>query len=114
LSKNDLSPVTITDFGAQALLISAIHYNFPEDNEESAEALRNGPALLESVRSFVSFTELDDDESEKLLSPLASQEEMLDVIDLGAGCNAGRGRVWVLIPLTARQLFFAETNTLFV
>ena len=46
LSKSDLSPVTIADFGAQALLISAIHYDFPEDKsvgEESAEALRNGP-----------------------------------------------------------------------
>jgi len=105
LSKNDISPVTITDFGAQALLISAIHYNFPEDNGESAEALRNGPVLLESVRSFVSFTELDDDESEKLLSPLASQEEMLDVMDLGAGSDAGRGRVWVLDPVDGTATF---------
>ena len=50
--------------------------------EESAEALRNDPALLGSVRSFVSSTKLDDAKSEKLLSSLTSQEEMLDVIDI--------------------------------
>ena len=71
----------------------------------SAEALRNDPALPESVRGFVSSTKLDDTESEKLLSPLASQEEMFDVVDLGAGSNAGRGRVWVLESIDGTATF---------
>ncbi|OCL10412.1 carbohydrate phosphatase [Glonium stellatum] len=108
LSKSDLSPVTIADFGAQALLISAIHHNFPKDKfigEESAEALRSDPALLDSVWSLVSSTKLDDTESEGLLSSLASPEEMLDVINRGTESDASKGRVWVLDPIDGTATF---------
>jgi len=36
---------------------------------------------------------------------LHPQEEMLDVIDLGAGSDAGRGRVWVLDPVDGTATF---------
>ena len=43
LDKADASPVTIGDFGAQALIISALQHNFPNDEivaEEEAKDLR--------------------------------------------------------------------------
>ena len=43
ISKSDKSPVTIADFAAQALIICAVHHNFPEDkfvSEEAADTLR--------------------------------------------------------------------------
>ena len=51
-TKADDSPVTIADFAAQALLISAIHSVYPDDaflGEESADALRSNDALADRV-----------------------------------------------------------------
>ncbi|PSR78526.1 hypothetical protein BD289DRAFT_376548 [Coniella lustricola] len=52
VAKDDLSPVTVGDFAIQALLTSTIHAAFPQDRfvgEESADALRENPALLDRV-----------------------------------------------------------------
>src|SRR5277367_3223340 len=83
LSKTDSTPVTIADFAAQALLISAIHHAFPSDQfvgEEDSDALRKDEQLLQSVWELVSSTHLDDAESEGLLASPVSVEEMLDII----------------------------------
>jgi hypothetical protein len=48
ISKDDASPVTIGDFGAQALIIHAIKKNFPDDEivgEEEASSLRENRKL---------------------------------------------------------------------
>ncbi|KAK4935503.1 hypothetical protein LTR10_023461 [Elasticomyces elasticus] len=106
LSKEDNSPVTIADFGAQALLIDAIHRNFPDDafvGEESADALRKNPQLCERVWELVQTTRLDEEEGNVRL-------EMLEAIDRGSYCRddgrvTGNGRVWVLDPIDGTQAF---------
>jgi 3'(2'), 5'-bisphosphate nucleotidase len=109
LSKTDKTPVTIADFAAQALLISALHKAYPEDKfigEEDADELRKDEKLQHRVWEFVSSTHLDDAESEALLASPASVEEMLEVIDLGGHGEGGReGRVWVLDPIDGTKPF---------
>jgi 3'(2'), 5'-bisphosphate nucleotidase len=113
LDKSDASPVTIADFGAQALLISAIHHNFPSDRfigEEAADALRADDALCERVWKLVESTHLDDEESEGLLGAVRSKREMLDLIDLGgpgksAGADGKGERLWILDPVDGTAAF---------
>ena len=61
LEKADRSPVTVADFGSQALICKAIGDAFPEDvivAEEDSQTLRTHPPLLERVTAYVSrFTE---------------------------------------------------------
>lgn len=108
ISKSDASPVTIADFAAQALLICAIHHNFPEDTfvgEEAADTLREDVELQKRVWELVSAKYLDDPESELVLSTPGSSEEMLDIIDLGCGTGGREGRVWMLDPVDGTSAF---------
>ncbi|KAL4965341.1 uncharacterized protein BDV14DRAFT_189660 [Aspergillus stella-maris] len=107
--KKDDTPVTISDFGAQSLLIAAIHHVFPDDDivgEEDSKTLRAEPTLLERTWDLVSSTRLDDDKSEELLSRPQTKEEMLELIDLGALGNCKpKGRTWVLDPVDGTATF---------
>ncbi|KAL4918636.1 hypothetical protein BDW62DRAFT_210262 [Aspergillus aurantiobrunneus] len=107
--KSDDTPVTISDFGAQSLIIAAIHHVFPDDEivgEEDSKTLRAEPDLLERTWDLVSSTRLEEEESEKLLSAPSSKEEMLRLIDLGALGNCKpRGRTWVLDPVDGTATF---------
>ncbi|KAL2115976.1 hypothetical protein VTJ04DRAFT_10231 [Mycothermus thermophilus] len=109
LSKDDKSPVTIGDFGAQALIISALRANFPSDlvvAEEEADALRSDAALREAVWSRVKSVRLEDEAAEtELGGPVKSEEEMLDIIDLGGAKETKSGRVWTLDPIDGTQGF---------
>ncbi|RDW80281.1 3',5'-bisphosphate nucleotidase-1 [Coleophoma cylindrospora] len=109
ISKSDDSPVTVADFAAQALLISAIHNVFPDDTfvgEESSTALRENQSLLERVWALVHSIRLEDAESETILGHIKSPAEMLDVIDLGGnGLGGGTGRVWMLDPVDGTATF---------
>ncbi|TAQ86797.1 hypothetical protein B7494_g4861 [Chlorociboria aeruginascens] len=109
LSKSDSTPVTIADFGAQTLLISAIHGVFPFDTfvgEESADALRNDEKLCNRVWELVQSTRLEDEESDAMLVSPKDVEEMLKLIDLGGKGKGGReGRVWMLDPVDGTATF---------
>ncbi|KAI1621526.1 3',5'-bisphosphate nucleotidase [Exophiala viscosa] len=109
LTKEDNSPVTIADFGAQALLIDAVHRNFPDDGfvgEESADALRKDAQLCERVWELVRTTCLDDDEGNLILGNLETKKEMVDAIDRGSRSDGrSKGRVWVLDPIDGTQAF---------
>lgn len=105
IAKADASPVTIADFAAQALLISAIRSVFPSDGfvgEEDAGALRSDAGLRSAVWELVSSTQLED---HGLASP-ASAEEMMDLIDLGGRGQGGRsGRFWAMDPIDGTASF---------
>ncbi|KAK3689054.1 hypothetical protein B0T22DRAFT_165664 [Podospora appendiculata] len=109
ISKLDASPVTIADFAAQALLISAIHAAFPADGfvgEEDASTLRADPQLANQVWNLVSTAHLDNAESDALLATPATVAEMCEVIDLGGRGNGGRtGRFWALDPIDGTAAF---------
>lgn len=108
LDKSDRTPVTVGDFGAQALMIAAIHHNFPEDSfigEETATALRENDQLRQRVWALVSTTHLQDKEADKQLGSIASAEEMMDTIDLGNHPGGRRGRIWILDPIDGTATF---------
>lgn len=126
-AKLDKTPVTVADYAAQALLISALHNAFPHDafiGEEDAAALRADRVLAERVWALVAGTALlraDDsdpdgagNEAEALLlgPPPASLEHMLDLIDLGGRRGAGGrdeltagGRCWTMDPVDGTSAF---------
>ncbi len=109
VSKDDASPVTIGDFGAQALILTALRNHFPHDAivaEEEAVALRNDPALRERIWGLVKETRLGDVGAEGLLGrELGDVEEMMDVIDLGGSAGGRVGRVWTLDPIDGTKGF---------
>ena len=109
LSKDDRSPVTKGDFGAQALIIQAIRKNFPADEivaEEEASSLREDKALSNEIWELVKDVKLDDNESDSLLGgPLASEASMLDIIDEGKSAGGPTGRVWALDPIDGTKGF---------
>ena len=102
-SKDDKSPVTFGDYGAQALIIHALKSNFPDDEvvgEEDADDLRKNTTLSNQIWQMVSETRLLDDEAEKTLGgPIPSEQAMLDVIDQGNSQGGRKGRIWALDPI---------------
>ena len=108
LSKDDKSPVTIGDFGAQALIISAIKKNFPNDEivgEEEASSLRD-QELRHQIWALVEGTKLTDSAAEEILGgPIESVEAMLDAIDAGNSAGGSKGRIWALDPIDGTKGF---------
>lgn len=109
LSKDDKSPVTIGDFGAQALIIHAIRANFPHDEvvgEEEASSLRQDQSLSERIWALVQAAKLEDSEVERDIGgPIESREAMLASIDAGNSAGGGKGRVWALDPIDGTKGF---------
>ncbi|KAF2796190.1 3(2),5-bisphosphate nucleotidase HAL2 [Melanomma pulvis-pyrius CBS 109.77] len=109
LSKSDSSPVTIGDFGAQALIISSILHAFPNDEvvgEEDADDLRANPSLKELVWELVQAAKLDDSAAEdKIGGPIKSAEDMLEAIDAGRSDGGRKGRIWALDPIDGTKGF---------
>ncbi|PVI07821.1 carbohydrate phosphatase [Periconia macrospinosa] len=121
-TKADESPVTIADFAAQALIISALHAAYPDDSflgEESADQLRSNDDLATSVWQLVQreAAQLGDVQhvqhapagttaaaNVRLTLP-TSKEQMLDLIDLGTNTQTKSGRVWVMDPVDGTATF---------
>ncbi|KAG7007565.1 3'(2'),5'-bisphosphate nucleotidase [Physcia stellaris] len=108
-SKDDKSPVTIGDYGAQALIIQAIKHNFPEDEivgEEDASSLRGNSSLTNQIWDLVKDARLDDAAAEQDLGgPIESSEQMLKAIDAGNSAGGSRGRIWALDPIDGTKGF---------
>jgi 3'(2'), 5'-bisphosphate nucleotidase len=121
-TKADDSPVTIADFAAQAILISALHAVYPQDaflGEESADALRQNEQLADRVWQLVLQAKQEADAGvsasgekdggrhvESGLAFPKSKEEMFELIDRGGkGEVTGRGRVWVMDPVDGTATF---------
>jgi len=111
LNKSDASPVTIGDFGAQALIISALQHNFPDDEivaEEEAKDLRGekGQEVRETVWNLVRQTRLENAEYEGVLGgSVKSADAMLDLIDKGDSQGGGKGRIWAIDPIDGTKGF---------
>lgn len=134
-TKADDSPVTIADFAAQALIISAIHAVYPSATfigEESADALRQNDALADRVWGLVQQAgdvemqrarkgehvqmqaqehtlEHDHDASPALAFP-QSKDAMLDAIDMGSSEQTRAGRVWVMDPVDGTATFMTNNQ----
>jgi 3'(2'), 5'-bisphosphate nucleotidase len=105
-TKSDHSPVTIGDFGAQALIISALKHNFPADEiaaEEEADDLRQDASLRDAVWGYVKDTVSEHDK--ELGGKIDTAERMMDVIDMGRSPGGSKGRVWTIDPIDGTKGF---------
>lgn len=99
LDKADKSPVTVADYGAQALVLNILANAFPEDpavGEEDAGELReteNAP-LLSSIIEQV-----------KKVDPSMDRESTLSSIDRGGHAGGPEGRFWTLDPIDGTKGF---------
>ncbi len=100
--KVDRSPVTVADFGAQAVVCRMIADAFPDDpivGEEGSAALRD-PAGMDSLAAV---TELVAEHLYGRLSGSIESQDVLTWIDLGAGKPARR--FWTLDPIDGTRGF---------
>lgn len=109
VDKSDKSPVTIGDFGAQALIISALAANFPDDEivaEEESAMLRDNAELRAQIWDFVKGVELGDAGAEEVIGgKIKSEEDMLKFIDMGASKGGPKGRIWCIDPIDGTKGF---------
>ena len=98
ISKEDKSPVTIADFGAQAIVSLVLQKAFPKIpmvGEEDATVLREennplAPQVFDAVRSALSD---------------ANDEEILQAIDYGTYEGGAKGLHWCLDPIDGTKGF---------
>lgn len=99
LSKSDASPVTVADFGSQALIISHLLRDFPHDpvvGEESAAVLRQSEqtTLKTHVVNLVNHIDAE-----------LSETAIVDAIDYGAQACDFTTRYWTLDPIDGTKGF---------
>ncbi len=97
IEKKDKSPVTVADFGAQALICRALSTAFPQDpvvGEEDAAELRT-PEMAERLAQVTQYVQA--------LVPDATTEQVTGWIDHGNG-QVG-SRYWTLDPIDGTKGF---------
>ena len=98
LAKQDRSPVTVADFGSQALICRALRDAFPNDpiiGEEDAAVLRE-PAQADMMERVI--------EHVGKLRPTSDAGQVCDWIDLG-GAKEYSPRFWTLDPIDGTKGF---------
>jgi len=95
--KSDRSPVTVADYGSQAIICKLIRERFPNDAivaEEDSEELRrpDRSKILEQVTTYVNA-----------FVPTSSSEEVCSWIDFSS--NRVTGRFWALDPIDGTKGF---------
>ena len=102
VNKEDLSPVTITDFSVQALINMHLIRTFPDDaimGEEDALFLRNPQHVLIKQKVI---------EQIERIFPGTSEMAILDAIDQGGSKGGTKGRFWVLDPIDGTRGFIQQ------
>ena len=99
VTKLDKSPVTIADYGSQAIVNAILRSVFPKDpivGEEDANELRTNPELREKVWKLVSCTlqETPSEELEQDGGLIKSDEDMMNLSDQGGFSGGSLGRKW--------------------
>lgn len=99
VQKKDRSPVTVADYGAQAVVSHQLAQAFPEIplvGEEDADALRADADLAEKVTRFA-----------QQVAPNMTSDEVLNAIDRGQH-GGGDGLFWVLDPIDGTKGFLRK------
>lgn len=105
VTKEDKSPVTIADFGAQAIVNAVISQAFPEIpivGEEDSDALRKDATVADKVWKLVQDVLAQEDVE---VGKIESSSQMLDKIDLGTFEGASKGLMWALDPIDGTKGF---------
>lgn len=95
--KDDKSPVTIADFGAQALVSHVLQVDFPDFlmvGEENADELRADDILRQRMMNEISHVE-----------PMLQEAAALELIDRGSYEGGPVGRHWALDPIDGTKGF---------
>ena len=96
VEKADRSPVTVADFGSQAVICQAIAEAFPVDAivaEEDSQALQENLQLMQRVTGYV----------DRFAAGIPSDQTVCDWIDRGGG-EVGE-RFWTLDPIDGTKGF---------
>jgi 3'(2'), 5'-bisphosphate nucleotidase len=100
IEKKDKSPVTVADFGAQAVVCKALLEAFPDDpvvGEEDAAELKT-PEMAERLQQVTDYV--------KQVEPNATPESVIQWIDHGNGAVASR--YWTLDPIDGTKGFLRK------
>ena len=103
MTKTDKSPVTIADYGSQAIICKMLKENFPQDPvvaEEDARDLRL-PAMkgqLGKILNYVSTALMNDGD-------VVQETDVLSWIDHGNGTPVNKRRFWTLDPIDGTKGF---------
>lgn len=105
IQKSDRSPVTIADYGSQALICKAIADAFPHDTvvaEENSQSLKQNTPLMERVTNYVTrFLSVEAQQKGNITS-----RDVCDWIDLGDG-EIGDS-FWTLDPIDGTKGFLRQ------
>ncbi len=99
MAKKDKSPVTVADFGAQAVISHDLAEAFPSDplvGEEHAGDLTGDSGAGLKARVI---------ESVRQIAPQLDEKHILSAISRGAYPGGGRGRHWTLDPIDGTKGF---------
>ena len=99
MAKEDRSPVTVADFGVQALISHALNHKYPNDplmGEENSTALRLPEAqnITEKIIQQVVGT-----------NPEIERDQVLPLIDRASHGGGSSGRFWTLDPIDGTKGF---------
>ena len=100
MEKGDKSPVTVADYGAQALICKALAESFPDDpvvGEEDATELKT-PEMAENLTKVTNYV--------KEQIPEANPEKVIEWINQGNG-KVGP-RYWTLDPIDGTKGFLRQ------
>ena len=102
IQKSDRSPVTVADFGSQALICKAIGDAFPDDiivAEEDAQSLKQNATLLERVTEYV----------KRFVTENAQEQEDISTRNICEWIDRGSGEIsdsfWTLDPIDGTKGF---------
>ncbi|GMY12497.1 SAL1 phosphatase-like [Fagus crenata] len=108
-SKSDKSPVTVADYGSQALVSFALESELPSESfslvaEEDSGDLRkeSGQETLQRITKLVNDTLVSDG---SYSVPTLTAEDVLRAIDTGKSEGGSHGRHWVLDPIDGTKGF---------
>ncbi|KAF5480587.1 hypothetical protein F2P56_001323 [Juglans regia] len=108
-AKSDKSPVTVADYGSQALVSFVLERELPSDSfslvaEEDSGDLRkeSGQETLQRITKLVNDTIVNDG---SFSVPTLTMEDMLRAIDSGKSDGGSHGRHWVLDPIDGTKGF---------
>ena len=99
LAKGDQSPVTVADFGAQAVVSHLLHQHFPVIplvGEEDADSLRQDAHAPLRAQVMIAVNEV---------LPGIDQDQVMDAIDRGSYAGGPTGRHWTLDPIDGTKGF---------